>query len=589
MSIQPTTDTNLTWEDYAGPRFIPRPAAPLPFHVPLLSRPQNLALYLLVGIWLSAIITFWIWWLQPGHRVSWAGLILNSLPLLWMSWFPIGAVLGMLRLHGVNPALPLPDARVAFVVTKAPSEPWQLVQHTLEAMLAQRMPTSARPYDVWLCDEDPAQDTYAWCANHGVRISTRRGVTEYHRPDWPRRTKCKEGNLAYFYDRWGYDNYDVVVQLDADHVPAPTYLAEMVRPFANASVGYVAAPSVCDSNASESWSARGRLYREGAFHGPSQAGHHLGGAPVCIGSHYAVRTAALREAGGIGPELAEDFTTTLLMSSAGWDGAFALDAEAHGEGPPTLSAMLTQEFQWSRSLMTALIDLFPTAWRRLGWRRRLRFSYALVYYPMSVTVLGVGVLLPPIACVFDVTWVNVNYVEFIAHWWAISAPLLALNLLLRKWKLFRPKDSKVLSWEGALYALVRWPFNAWGVAAALRQKFAPRTVVFKVTPKGRSGVEPLRASQLAPFLAIGWIGIAAAGFSLANDNSLGYAVLSMLSATSYITVTAALIGLHVSEASRRHVIPRADLWASVKAHTVGVALLAAVGSVILVQLMLTLS
>ena len=33
-----------------------------------------------------------------------------------------------------------------------------------------------------------------------------------------------------------------------------------MRPFADPAVGYVAAPSICDANAAESWAARARLY-----------------------------------------------------------------------------------------------------------------------------------------------------------------------------------------------------------------------------------------------------------------------------------------------------------------------------------------
>jgi cellulose synthase/poly-beta-1,6-N-acetylglucosamine synthase-like glycosyltransferase len=91
-------------------------------------------------------------------------------------------------------------------------------------------------------------------------VASRRGVPHYHRPHWPRRTRCKEGNLSWFYDNWGYADYDVVAQLDCDHVPGPTYLAEMVRPFADPAIGYVAAPSICDRNAASSWAARGRLF-----------------------------------------------------------------------------------------------------------------------------------------------------------------------------------------------------------------------------------------------------------------------------------------------------------------------------------------
>ena len=105
------------------------------------------------------------------------------------------------------------------------------------------------PHDTWLADEDPAPETIAWCEAHGVLLSTRKGRADYHRASWPRRTRCKEGNLAYFYDHYGYARYDFVAQLDADHVPQPGYLFDMLRPFADPKVGYVSAPSICDRNA----------------------------------------------------------------------------------------------------------------------------------------------------------------------------------------------------------------------------------------------------------------------------------------------------------------------------------------------------
>src|SRR2546430_15410972 len=133
-----------------------------------------------------------------------------------------------------------------------------------------------------------------------------------------RRTRCKEGNLAYFYDHWGYRHYDVVVQFDCDHRPSPTYLAEMVRPFTDPAVGYVAAPSVCDANAATSWAARGRLYREATFHGAFQLGHSDGWAPACIGSHYAVRTTALQDIGGLRAPPPPGVSTPLPLHPGGW-------------------------------------------------------------------------------------------------------------------------------------------------------------------------------------------------------------------------------------------------------------------------------
>ena len=146
--------------------------------------------------------------------------------------------------------------RVAMVVTKAPSEPESMLMTTLSACLAQQWPGR---YDVWIADEDPTPAMESWCKENGVRISCRKGVEGYHNVDWPRRRRCKEGNLAYFYDKFGYANYDVVCQFDADHVPSCSYLANTIPIYADPTVGYVACPSICGANAEESWAVRGRL------------------------------------------------------------------------------------------------------------------------------------------------------------------------------------------------------------------------------------------------------------------------------------------------------------------------------------------
>ena len=196
--------------------------------------------------WALCLADFWVWWLEPSHRISTFGIVLNSIVLFYLTRYPIFYVVAANRLRNVSRSVRVPRLRVAFIVTRAPSEPWDVARATLIAMINQEFPL---PYDVWLADESPTREILQWCFANGVIVSSRQGVEGYHRPSWPRRTKCKEGNLAYFYDHWGYRSYDVVAQLDCDHRPSPTYLASMVRPFADPAIGYVAAPSVCDTNA----------------------------------------------------------------------------------------------------------------------------------------------------------------------------------------------------------------------------------------------------------------------------------------------------------------------------------------------------
>jgi cellulose synthase (UDP-forming) len=515
--------------------------------VPALQRGSRLLVAALSAGWAVSMVAFWTWWLAPEHRVGWPGLIVNSVLLLYLSVIPVNFLLAANRLRTVNPALDVPALRVAFVVTKAPSEPWPVARTTLDAMLSQIYPHA---YDVWLADEDPTPGVLEWCRQRRIRVSTRHGEPGYHRTEWPRRTRCKEGNLAWFYDQGGYDRYDVVVQLDCDHVPEPGYLREMVRPFADPAVGYVAAPSVCDANADQSWAGRSRLYREATFHGPFQAGHNDGLAPLCIGSHYAVRTAALRDIGGLGPELAEDFSTSFLLTSAGWEGAFALDARARGDGPLTFGAMVTQEFQWSRSLVTVSLDLVPGHLPRLPWRQRLRFVHALSYYPMLAITTVVGLSLPPIAAVTGLAWVNVNYVEFLLRWVAASIWLLLLVAVLRRNKLLRPVRAPLLSWELWLGAVTRWPFVAWGVFAATVQKIRPRQIGFKVTPKSRDGLEPLPVRLVLPYLAVVVVMVGAALVSEATTHGGGYLFLCLLAASAYEIVALAICGLHAGETAR---------------------------------------
>lgn len=534
----------------SGPVFAPgrqrRHTAAATFARALSGRDRLLVAALTVG-WALSVFVFWRWWLAPEHRIGWPGLIVNSALLAYMCLLPAYFLIAANRLRKVNPALAIPELRVALAVTRAPSEPWEMLRGTLEAMLRQDYP---HPYDVWLCDEAPTAEIRDWCEWHGVSVSTREGVADYHRDTWPRRTRCKEGNLAYFYDTVGYERYDVVSQLDADHVPAPTYLAEMVRPFADEAVGYVAAPSVCDTNAAASWSARGRLHREASFHGLVQLGHNDGLAPICIGSHYAVRTAALRSIGGVGPELAEDFSTSYLINVAGWSGAFAIDADARGEGPPTFAAMLTQEFQWSRSLAVVYLGLVLRTLRRLPWKLRLRFAFALSYYPLLVSSTAVGLLLPPIAAVTGLPWVRVNYFDFLIRWFALALFLLLITSVLRRRQFLRPQYAPLISWEVWLYALARWPIIGWGLIAAVIQLVARRPVVFKVTPKGAGGVEPLPIRLIAPYAVI-TAGLAAAALvGMATTGAVGYIGLCLIGASCYAVVAVAAPLLHANEAAR---------------------------------------
>lgn len=514
---------------------------------PALSPARQRLLDVLVVLWWALLIVFGAWWFHPAHVGSVAGLVFNSVVVWFMLLIPAGFVVRLRGLRRVRHDLPLPDVRVAMITTRAPSEPFSEVRPTLEAILAQ---DTTVDHDTWLADEAPTEDILRWCAEHGVHVSTRRGIEEYHRSEWPRRTRCKEGNLTWFYDTHGYADYDIVAQFDCDHIPAPGYLEAILRPFSDPRVGYVAAPSICDLNRRESWSGRGRLFSEAHIHGPFQLSHNGGLTPTCIGSHYAVRTSALARAGGLGPELAEDFSTSYVIRLTGADGVFAVDALARGQGPPTFAAMITQEFQWTRSLVVLFLGL---VWRTLPFfppRLRFRFTYALLFSSLVGIMSAAGFLIAPLAVVLDQQWMSMNFAVFLGLTFLVTLPLIGITRVLQSADLLRPNDIPLLNWESAMFQLVRWPYLLQGALAGVRQVLTRRQVQFRVTPKGDTGLQPLSLRIMLPYHLLTVLMAGVGVWGTLAERALGYAGLTLLGALTYGVVSLLVPLLHLRELPR---------------------------------------
>jgi cellulose synthase (UDP-forming) len=497
----------------------------------------------LVGLWLLSAIYFWQWWLDPAHFVGWLPFLFVTIPLIWI--YALQLFFVYVLLHASRSAAPDPvpgQWRVAMIVTKTPSEPFDVLERTLRAMLAQDY-----PHDTWLADEDPSPDTIAWCAAHGVKISTRKGRDDYHRPTWPRRTRCKEGNLAFFYDHWGYADYDIVSQLDADHIPQPGYLREIIRPFADPGVGYVSAPSICGANAPESWAARTRLHTEAAFHGVFQSGYTAAFAPMCIGSHYAVRSAALQDIGGLGPELAEDHSTSMLMNAGGWRGVHAIDAIAHGDGPASVADMVTQEFQWSRSLMTLLLQHTPRYLPKLPYRLRFLYVFCQTLYVMFALTALMMYLAPVLALGFDVHFADVTYPAFLGHAAPCAVLMTIIAYRMRADGFFRPFHAPVIGWEKMLFLCLQWPWVFWGCTMAIRDRITGKFVDFRITPKGQSVQRRLPAMIVALYVLLA-VGCSLPVLLAENlTEARGFLLLALLNGILYTSLVVVIVYQHMKE------------------------------------------
>jgi len=528
-----------------------------------------------VTAWFAAFVYFWRWWFDPVHVMDWPCYILITVVVGWIILLPVYFIM---IFSGAKVATvdtgPVPRGRIAMGVTKAPSEPFAVVRKTLQAMLDQ----TGCDFDVWLADEDPSPETVSWCAAHGVFISTRKGVAEYHRATWPRRTRCKEGNLAYFYDHHGYERYDFVAQFDADHVPEATYLVEVLRPFNDPSVGYVSAPSICDANAATSWAARGRLYAEASLHGSLQVGYNNGWAPLCIGSHYAVRTKALKQIGGLGPELAEDHSTTLMMNAHGWRGVHALNAIAHGDGPANFADLVVQEFQWSRSLVAILLKYSPVYVPTLPPRLQFQFLFSQFWYPLFSCFMALMFVMPIAALLMGRVFVAVEYPDFLLHFVPLSLVLVVLAYFWRSTGTFRPHDARVLSWETILFLFARWPWALLGCLAAVRDHLSGSFVDFRITPKGGGAAAPLPLRVLTPYLLLSLMSALAVWLIADAGAARGFYVFAAINALIYAGLAVVIHVRHARE-NGLPLVPRSTVTAMTAGSLVLVSVLSAQSAV----------
>ncbi len=494
-----------------------------------------------IFVWLAGLVYLAEWWFDAAHVVTYPRYIAVTVTLAWATLTPAYFIFIFAFAKIPPKRAPVPsDMRVAAVVTKAPSEPLAVVQRTLLGALNQEGVSC----DVWLADEKPDAPTLAWCREHGVSVSTRNGIADYQRADWPRRARCKEGNLSYFYDQYGYTRYDIVTQFDADHVPARDYVRHAVAPFADPKVGYVSAPSICDYNARDSWAARGRLYVEASLHGALQAGYNSGWAPLCIGSHYTVRTAALKEIGGLGPELAEDHSTTLLFNAGGWRGVHAIDAIAHGEGPATFTDLVVQEFQWSRSLMMILLKYSPTYVPKLHGRIRFQFLFSQFWYPLFSMMMALMFVMPVFALLTGVPMVNTTSWDFFIHVAPASVTLVLLAYWWRSTGMFRPADAKIISWEGMAFQFLRWPWSLAGTVAAVFDHRRGRVADFRVTPKGHERSAHLPFRVIAPYLFLALVAGTTAWLVGDPGTAAGFYLFNIINAVIYGGLTLLVLIRH---------------------------------------------
>jgi cellulose synthase (UDP-forming) len=450
---------------------------------PVVTGRQRWVLAGLVLLNIVAALAFLSWLLTPSHlpfdtnRYGTAGLILGLigftcvvvLELVRLSQAGVLALFAS-RMRDPLPMTPEAGLRVAVLTTIVPSkEPIELVAKTLRAMRALQYDGQV---DVWILDEGNDPQVRAVAERLGVHHFSRHGRPEYNQPSGEFRAKSKAGN----HNAWRAEHeleYDIVAQMDPDHVPMPGFLQRTLGFFRDQDVAFVVAPQVY-GNLEESFVARGAADQSYLFHGVIQRGGNGLDAPLLIGTNHLYRTSALHQIGGYQDSVIEDHLTSLTLHTTEnpvtghrWKGIYTPDILAIGEGPAGWTDYFNQQQRWAYGIWHIVKTHSVRKLRQLTWPQRLAYVGLQSYYPSVAIVWTLGNLLTMLYLTTGITSVALDLTEWLFLWTPTVIAQFCLFLWLRRFNLAAHERQLSGSVTGLLLSVATGPIYAAAGASSL--------------------------------------------------------------------------------------------------------------------------
>jgi cellulose synthase (UDP-forming) len=426
-------------------------------------------------IWGVGYLIWRIGWSGEGASpVAFAMLLVTEIYGLWalgtLAWYSWS------RPPAVRP--PATPGRKSDVYVCTYDEPFEVVAATLAGCRA-----LTYPHTTYLLDDGrrPEMEKLAQVA----------GATYLTRPD---NSHAKAGNINAALPR---TEGELVLMLDADHVPMPDALDAMVGYFDDERVALVQSPHDFFNHDSVQHYVVGR-HEQSLFYRVVCPGRNRHGAAYWCGSAALLRRQALLEIGGVATEtIAEDFHTTIRLLRHDWTSRYHDEVLVQGLAPHDLDGYLLQRDRWARgNLAVFTLPESPLRARELRPLQRLSYFVSLAAYlapPMRLLLLATLGL---------VMWtgelpMKISMVALAALWLpSVSLNLLAGSALTRGYMKIG---------ETAHYELMTMEIYT----RALRCVFRPGRTAFKVTPKqgvdggGIAAVRKLRLVILAAIVLAG--------------------------------------------------------------------------------------
>ncbi len=306
-------------------------------------------------------------------------------------------------------------------------------------------------------------------------------ATYLTRPD---NSHAKAGNINH---ALGETRGELILMLDADHVPRSDILDATIGYFTDPHVALVQTPHDFSNRDSVQHTKVAR-HEQSLFYDVIAPGKDRQNAMFWCGSATLVRRVALVEVGGVLTDtVAEDFHTTIAMHARQWKTRYHPETLVQGLAPHDLAAFLLQRARWARgNLAVFRTRQNPLTCRGLSLGQRTSYFASLFNYFASLQRLALLLVLT---------------ITLVSGWLPMHASAVTLAALWLPWCVLAFSATIALG-RGTLgpldstrYGLMTMGINLRGVLALCTRKAG----AFKVTPKegiDDGGVKVLRMLAL---------------------------------------------------------------------------------------------
>jgi cellulose synthase (UDP-forming) len=418
-------------------------------------------------------------------RIGWSGRGVDLalyLPLLAAEIFGWVSLAFYVFLAWSAPRSERPPLRTAppidvFVCTY--DEPVHVVEPTLVGCRAITV-----PHETYLLDDGNRLEMAELAARLGAHYVTR-----------PDNSHAKAGNINH---ALGVTHGELILMLDADHVPFPDILDATAAYFENPEVALVQTPHDF-SNRDSVQHTKVQRHEQSLFYeviAPNKDRHN---SMFWCGSATLVRRTALEEVGGVLTDtVAEDFHTTIAMHVRGWTTRYHDEVLVQGLAPHDLAGFLLQRARWARgNLGVFRTKENPLTCRGLRFKQRLSYFASLFNYFSAAQRLTLLLVLSATLLTGELP-MRASFAVLLALWLPWSVMAFIATVALSRGTL-GPLDS-------TRYGLLTMGINLRAMLSLLR----PGAGTFKVTPKegiDEGGLPVLRMLGLCTTVGVFLLGV----------------------------------------------------------------------------------